>query len=250
MNENNYIEKFTEFKHELAIAETYEEIKRLENKTEAVADLAKKEGLVKSQLDEWGEYWVQVVAKKGAWLDEFFPSRVRAKDRKSSVRETRTDKMPATPDESAQARTINEEEKLVKEAIKKLKKDKKKIVTPNTVKTIIDKEKKKEKEKDPNYLKKKKEEEITRYFADTNTALNKALDRVTYIMQGDYIPQDKKDFAHIVGIRNNLYAAIRLSIQAGIDVPKVWETYHGKVEIAKHLNELKNESIEEADIIP
>ena len=96
-------------------------------------------------------------------------------------------------------------------------------------------------------------ERISRYFADTSKELTKALDCVTYIIQGDYLPQKKTDGEHITAINHNLYRAIRLAIQAGIDVPKVWETYHNKVKITKHLKideaEIIKDSIEEAEII-
>lgn len=252
------LEKFSGFKHDLAIAETIEEIKQLENKTAAVSEFIKRDRVGKKEQNQWGEFRVEIERKKGAWLDEFFPSKVKKEDRSSRTTQddekrsflpTQNDKMPVKANESSQARLINNEPKFVKEAIKEIKKDKKNIITPAAVTTIVRKKVKKEKEKDPKYLKKEEQKKTSRYFANTNSALNKALDRVTFIVQGDYIPQTKKDFAHIVGIKNNLYTAIRLSIQAGIDVPKVWETYKSQVKIADHLDAPVNDSIEEATVI-
>lgn len=96
--------KYSGFKYELAIAETIEEIKLLETKAAAVADFAKRNKLGKDEQDQWGIFRTEIEAKKGAWLDEFFPSRVKSKGRKLSGTQTEPDKMPATKRESAQAR--------------------------------------------------------------------------------------------------------------------------------------------------
>ena len=67
------IEKYQGFRYELAIAETFEEIKFIENKAAAVAEFARRDGTGLEEQNRWGMFRVEIDAKKGAWLDEKFP---------------------------------------------------------------------------------------------------------------------------------------------------------------------------------
>jgi len=92
------IEKFKGFRAELAIAETLEDIKNIESKAAAAAEFARKNKLGKQEQDEWGIFRTEIEMKKGAWLDEFFPSKIH------SSRTLRDEGI--TFDESANARLI------------------------------------------------------------------------------------------------------------------------------------------------
>ena len=137
--------KFKQFKAELAIAETFEEIKFIESKAAAAAEFAKRNNIGKDVQDEWGIFRTEIWNKKGAWLKVNFPKSVRSKDRKSSVAVVATDKiMPVSEHESSDARLIHNEVELVKESTEEIKKSKE-VVTPTKVAAKVRK-KKKEKE--------------------------------------------------------------------------------------------------------
>ena len=67
------LEKISAFRSELAIAETIDDIKHLETKASAIAEIARKQKMGKSAQDEVGEFRVEIEKKKGIWLDEYFP---------------------------------------------------------------------------------------------------------------------------------------------------------------------------------
>jgi N6-adenosine-specific RNA methylase IME4 len=70
----NEIEKYQGFKAELAIAETFEEIKFIENKAAAVAEFARRDKVGYEEQFNWGTFRIEVVRIKGAWLDKKFPN--------------------------------------------------------------------------------------------------------------------------------------------------------------------------------
>ena len=131
------LEKISAFRAELAIAETIVDIKHLDTKASAIAEIARKEKVGKSAQDEVGAFRCDIEAKKGAWLDEFYPSKVK------SSRTLRDEGI--TFDESSGARLVNKEAELVAQAIEELKQDDKKVVTPNAVVSLVRNKKRKEK---------------------------------------------------------------------------------------------------------
>ena len=130
---NVQLEKISSFKAELAIAETIDDIKHLETKASAIAEIARKQKMGKSAQDEVGEFRVEIEKKKGIWLDEFYPSKVNAS---STMKDAGIGFK-----ESANARLVNKEQELVTEAIEELKQNKTKIVTPNAVAKSVRKKK-------------------------------------------------------------------------------------------------------------
>lgn len=88
------LEKYQGFRYELAIVETFEEIKFIENKAAAVAEFARKNKIGKNEQDQWGIFRVEIDAKKGAWLDERFPY---GGDRKSSLSDSNLKKEGIIP---------------------------------------------------------------------------------------------------------------------------------------------------------
>ena len=129
------LEKISAFRSELAIAETIEEIKHLDTKASALAEIARKGKMSKSAQDEVGAFRCDIEAKKGAWLDEYFPSKVK------SSRTLRDEGI--TFDESSNARLVNKEQELVVEAIEEIKQDDKKVVTPSAVVSLVRNKKRK-----------------------------------------------------------------------------------------------------------
>jgi len=74
----NLVDRYRGFKAELAVAETFEEIKVLESKAAATAEFARKTKIGKSQQDEWGVFRCAIESKKGEWLNEYHPPKVNA----------------------------------------------------------------------------------------------------------------------------------------------------------------------------
>lgn len=136
----NQIEKYKGFRAELAIAETFEDIKIVESKAAAVAEFAKINKVGIDEQNEWGEFRTEIIDKKGEWLGKMWP---HGGDGDSKLPYGKLRKMPATFKESSSARLINKEKELKKKAIARIKKEGKRIVTPSLVATEIRKEKKK-----------------------------------------------------------------------------------------------------------
>ena len=127
------LEKISAFRSELAIAETIEDIKHLETKASAIAEIARKQKTGKSAQDEVGAFRCDIESKKGAWLDEFYPSKAHSSS-------------PMADEgigfkESSNARLVSKEQELVAQAIDELKQNKTKIVTPNAVAKSVRKKK-------------------------------------------------------------------------------------------------------------
>ena len=140
---NMQLEKISAFRAELAIAETIEDIKHLDTKASAIAEIARKEKVGKSAQDEVGAFRCDIEAKKGVWLDEYFPQGINSKFRSSDRSNSSMKDHGIKPDESSNARLVNKEAELVAQAIEELKQDDKKVVTPNAVVSIVRNKKRK-----------------------------------------------------------------------------------------------------------
>jgi len=136
------LEKISAFRAELAIAETIEDIKHLDTKASAIAEIARKEKVGKSAQDEVGAFRCDIEAKKGAWLDEYFP---QGGDRIARLPDRTLIDEGINKKESSNARLVNKEAELVAQAIEELKQDDKKVVTPNAVVSLVRNKKRKEK---------------------------------------------------------------------------------------------------------
>jgi len=140
--------KLESFQYELAVAETYEQIKLLDTKAAALAEIARKEKLGKEKQDEIGLFRIEVEQKKGAWLDENFPNGVRT-DRKiklSNRSRATMAELGVKFDESANARLVNRkaehEPDVIKEVVQEIMDNPQKVVTPNAVVTELRKREK------------------------------------------------------------------------------------------------------------
>ena len=127
------LEKISAFRAELAIAETIEDIKYLETKSSAIAEIARKQKMGKSAQDEVGEFRVEIEKKKGVWLDEYYPSKVNSSSTMADA--------GIEFKESSNARLVSKESELVAQAIEELKQNKTKIVTPSAVAKSVRKKK-------------------------------------------------------------------------------------------------------------
>ena len=137
---NMQLEKISAFRAELAIAETIEDIKHLETKAYAIAEIARKEKVGKSAQDEVGAFRCDIEAKKGAWLDEYFP---HGGDRIASSNDSTLIDHGLDKHQSSNARLVSKEAELVAQAIEELKQDDKKVVTPNAVVSLVRNKKRK-----------------------------------------------------------------------------------------------------------
>lgn len=150
--------KIESFRYQLAVAETYEEIKTLDTKAAAIAEIMRKEHMSKQRQDELGVFRIEIESKKGAWLDEMFPNGgERGNQYKvADLNNSSLADLGIGYNESANARLINrtneENPELIKEIVEEIKSDPKRTVTPFAVQKDLRDREKKEK------LKEKKEE--------------------------------------------------------------------------------------------
>ena len=135
---NSQIEKYQGFKAELAIAETFAEIKLIESKAAAVAEFGKRDKVGLTEQNQWGKFRIKIEAKKGAWLDEKFP---HGGDKKASSADTNLKKEGITPDESSNARLVARESELVNKIMADIE-TKNKVITPSAVASELRKKQK------------------------------------------------------------------------------------------------------------
>lgn len=135
----NQIEKYKGFRAELAIAETWEDIKIVESKAAAAAEFARRNGIGLTEQNEWGKFRVEIEAKKGEWLEKMFP---HGGGRNFKLGNVELEKMPVAPDESANARLVAKEKPLVEQIMARIEKAQQ-VITPSLVATHVRKEKKK-----------------------------------------------------------------------------------------------------------
>ena len=144
----NQLQRIESFRHELAVAETYQDIKALDTKAAAVAEFAKRNKLSKDKQDEIGVFRVEIEQKKGAWLEEFFPQGGSGSNQYAKKEET----LPPVSladigvnfKESANARMLKNEPERVNRAIERLKLDDKKVVTPSAITVEVKRERREE----------------------------------------------------------------------------------------------------------
>ena len=137
----NEIEKYQGFKAELAIAETFEELKFIESKAAAAAEFARKNKIGLDEQNQWGRFRVEIESKKGLWLDEKFP---RGGEHGNQFKEAKLPLVTLANEgiskkESVQARNIFRNPEPVKAAIERIESSGK-VVTPALVNTELKKE--------------------------------------------------------------------------------------------------------------
>lgn len=137
--------KLETFRYQLAIVETYEEIKLIGDAADAYQNLMKKNNVAQEKQNEIGEFIIEVEQKKGAWLNEFYPHGAipGTNNRDCKLPKEKLTNMPASPKESSRARLLlnagDEDIMLAKKQVK----NSGKIITGKTVETELRKEAKK-----------------------------------------------------------------------------------------------------------
>ena len=139
------LEKLKTWKKELALAETFEEVKTHESAAAAAAEFAKRNKFALDKQNEIGKFRIDIERKKGVWLDENYPHKGKGINQYSArVEQTNLSKMPVTKNESSNARLINREEELSNKVMDEIE-QKGEVITPNKVQSEIRKIIKKEK---------------------------------------------------------------------------------------------------------
>jgi N6-adenosine-specific RNA methylase IME4 len=149
MNDNNFIEKFQGFRAELAIAETYEEIKNIESRAAAAAEFARKSKIALDEQNQWGRFRVEIEQKKGAWLDDNFPHGNKPGENRREIvtlNHSSLQNHGINYNESSNARLVNREYELANEVMNEIE-QKKKEITPHSVSSEIRKRLREEKYK-------------------------------------------------------------------------------------------------------
>jgi len=144
------LQKIESFRYALAVAETHEEISKIENATAAIAEFARRQKVSFDRQNDIGAFRIEIEEKKGQWLNEHFPhGSVPGESGKLRVAHDATRKMPANEHESARARLIAEAPKEKKEEAKKKIIKRGDIITPAKIERVLRKEKAKDKPKPP-----------------------------------------------------------------------------------------------------
>tara|TARA_R100000654_G_scaffold1505_1_gene5408 strand:+ start:1639 stop:2637 length:999 start_codon:yes stop_codon:yes gene_type:complete len=138
------IEKLKTWKKELALAETFEEVKTHESAAAAAAEFAKRNKIALDKQNEIGKFRIDIERKKGAWLDENYPQGGKNKYTKMKFEQTKLHQMPIKSNESSNARLINREKELSNQVMDEIEL-KGEVITPNKVQSEIRKIIKKEK---------------------------------------------------------------------------------------------------------
>lgn len=131
----NQIQKLETWKKDLALAETFEEIKLHDSASAAAAEFARREKLSIEKQNEIGRFRISVQTKKGEWLDENFKQGKHKGNQYTigKLQQLEPSKMPVNNHQSQRARKIKntEEEKL--EQIMHEIEERGEVITPNNV---------------------------------------------------------------------------------------------------------------------
>jgi len=139
------LEKLKTWKKELALAETFEEVKTHESAAAAAEKKKKRNQFALDKQNEIGKFRIDIERKKGAWLDENYPNKGKGINQYSAgFEQYKPSKMPVKPNESSNARLINREEELSNQVMDVIE-QKGEVITPNKVQLEIRKIIKKEK---------------------------------------------------------------------------------------------------------
>ena len=138
----NEIVKIKEWKRDLAIAETIEQIKTHESAGAAAAEFAKRNKWALGEQNELGRFRIDIETKKGAWLDEYFPqggNRGNQYEKVATSDSSRLADEGITYNESSNSRLINRQIELAIKVMKEIE-EREEVITPNRVVTEIRKQ--------------------------------------------------------------------------------------------------------------
>jgi DNA modification methylase len=133
--------KIESFKKQLALVETFDEIKLIGNAAEAYQQLMIKQKVSTAAQNEIGEFIIEVEERKGEYLEANYPSIHPGSGRGNKTgNKTEPVLMPASKKESTRARTIKKADKNKKDKIKDKIKKAGGIITPNKLFNELKKE--------------------------------------------------------------------------------------------------------------
>ena len=143
------LQKISGFRGDIAMAETIEDIKHLENIGAAMAELAKREHLSLQKQNELGYLRLELEQKKGAWLEKHYPWGINQHTRGAT--HGIAPKMPVSFKESARARKLlnafNDSKESVLSIAKEIE-DSGDVITPAKVVRLINKQEMQEKKQE------------------------------------------------------------------------------------------------------
>lgn len=136
----NELQKLESFRYSLAVAETFDEIKLIQDATTSFAELARLQNLSIEKQNEIGKFRIEITDKVGKWLDDNYPSMNELGHKptfKGSGNTMKPEQMPVSKRESSNSRaiaraSIEEKEKIMSEI-----ETEGNIITPNKVATKL-----------------------------------------------------------------------------------------------------------------
>tara|TARA_R100001530_G_scaffold135745_1_gene113768 strand:- start:1806 stop:2939 length:1134 start_codon:yes stop_codon:yes gene_type:complete len=129
----NQLQKLETWKKELALAETFEEIKVHDSAASAAAEFARRQGVALDKQNEIGRFRIDIEDKKGQWLDETFKHGSINKYTKVGRSNCSTFlNMPVSKDESSNARLLNRQKELADKVMNEIE-ERGEVITPNKV---------------------------------------------------------------------------------------------------------------------
>lgn len=167
----NQIEKYKGFRAELAIAETFEDIKIVESKAAAIAEFARRNSVGLGEQNQWGRFRVEIESKKGEWLEEMFPKGGQGVNQHTKELKLATStlaKEGITKEESSNARLVAKHKPLVEQLMERIEKAEQ-VITPSLVATQVRKEKKKQAVEEKEQDHKEETKEVTDFNIDIFT---------------------------------------------------------------------------------
>jgi hypothetical protein len=203
--------------------QTFEDIKRLENKASAVYEFIRREKIATININEWGKYLLQIERKKGEWLDENFPHGAKqGTNNREVVRLNEpTLQMPVTKHESAQARKISRATDTEVEAVVTEIESQNKYVTPNLVAQKLREkaQEQKEKQEDEN-------EKIRKRFSEVVNDGRKYIKGLEWAIKqqagGQAIDMTKKV------ISDQVETIVIFAVGSGLNVAAILKMFGGK----------------------
>jgi site-specific DNA-methyltransferase (adenine-specific) len=152
----NELAKIESFRRDLALVETFEELKLIGDAGKSYAAFLKKQKVGKESINNIGMFLIEVEERKGEWLDNQFPhGSPKGESGKLRVNQKETRKMPVSPKDSAKSRRIARAPKEKKNEIIERIKKRGDYVLPESLDKELQSEEKKE-----NFKKKKTEFEL------------------------------------------------------------------------------------------
>lgn len=139
------LQKLESWRKDLALVETFDELKLIGDAAIAYQDLMRKQKVAKIKQDEVGEFIIEVEEHKGRWLNQNFPHGATNQFRGNQYESGKVEgadltKMPASKDESARARRLletREQNPDLYESAKQEIKDSDAVLTPYTLDSVI-----------------------------------------------------------------------------------------------------------------